>query len=99
MTINRVGPTSCAKIAGVLYAAMGLLLGCLFSLLALVGAALPGTQMGVGQSAIIGTALGIGAVTIFPIFYGAIGFIFAWIGAWLYNLIAARVGGMEIDIA
>jgi hypothetical protein len=34
--------------------------------------------------------MGLGAIVAFPILYGVMGFISAWIGAWLYNLIASR---------
>jgi len=102
MTINRVGPVSCARIAGVIYAALGLLIGGLFSLFALLGMAFRGAELGRGQNPLApltGAVIGIGAVIAFPIFYGVMGFVFAWIGAWLYNLVASRVGGIEIDIA
>lgn len=85
-----------------IYAAIGFLIGGLFSLFALLGLAFQGTPLGPGQNAVsplIGAIVGIGAIIAFPILYGAMGFLFAWIGAWLYNLIASRVGGIEIDIA
>jgi hypothetical protein len=102
MTIKHIGPVSCAKIAGTIYACLGLLIGALFSLFAAIGLAFSGTQTGMADRAIspmIGTIVGIGAVIFFPIFYGAIGFIFALLGAWLYNIVAARVGGVEIEIS
>ena len=37
MVINRIGPLSLAKIAGTLYAFMGLIFGCIVSLIALAG--------------------------------------------------------------
>jgi hypothetical protein len=43
--------------------------------------------------------IGLGAIVVCPIFYGAMGFVFALIGAWFYNLVASKVGGIEIDVA
>ncbi len=40
MKLRRVGPLSCAKMAGVLYAALGLIFGCFVSAAALFGVAL-----------------------------------------------------------
>lgn len=34
-----------------------------------------------------------------PILYGVIAFIFTAIGAWLYNQIAKRLGGVEVTLA
>jgi len=38
------------------------------------------------------------AVVIAPLIYGAITFLFAGLGAWLYNVVARRVGGFEYSI-
>ena len=39
MVINRIAPFSLAKISGTLYAALGLIFGALFSLIAMAGMA------------------------------------------------------------
>ena len=38
------------------------------------------------------------AVVIAPLIYGVITFLFAGLGAWLYNVVARRVGGFEYSI-
>lgn len=96
MIIRRVGVLSVAKIAGVLYALMGLIIGAFISLFALVGSM---AAMGGGNDeAIIGVFFGVGAVVIMPIFYGVLGGIFASISAALYNLVAGFLGGIEVEI-
>ncbi len=102
MTIKRVGPLSCAKIAAAIYAVLGLIFGALFSIVALVGVAVSGTQRTPNANSIsplLGGTIGVAAFLIFPILYGIIGFVFAWIGAWFYNLAASKIGGIEIDIS
>lgn len=95
MVVTRVSPLSCAKIAGVLYAIMGLLFGGVFSLLATLGA-FAAPDPGAGM---LGAAFGIGAVVLMPIFYGCMGFVMTLIGAALYNAIAGMIGGIEVDVA
>ena len=101
MVVTRVNPLSAAKIAGILYALMGLLMGALVSLVGLAGAfATPDMSAGGGvfPTAVIGAFFGIGAVVFLPIFYGCLGFITVLIGALLYNGVAGVVGGIEIDV-
>ena len=96
MVIRRVGVFSAAKIAGALYGLMGLLIGAIFSLVALVGTM---ASAGAGnEDAVFGMLFGVGAVVILPLFYGVFGALFAAIGAALYNLIAGFIGGLEIEV-
>lgn len=94
MIIKRVGPVSCAKVSGLLYAIIGLLVGGIFSLAAMAGAFASDTAGAAGLGAIIG----VGAVVAFPILYGLMGFVATLIAAWLYNVAAGIVGGVEVDM-
>ena len=94
MVIKRIAPLSLARIAGTLYAVMGLFFGCLVSLIAMAG----GFSSQASQNPALGAMLGVGANFILPIFYGGIGFVGMLIAAWLYNVIAGRVGGIELDV-
>jgi hypothetical protein len=46
----------------------------------------------------MGAMIGVGAIVFFPILYACIGFIGALIAAWLYNLVAGMVGGIELEV-
>lgn len=94
MVIKRVAPFSCGKIAGTLYAILGVFIGAVFSLIAMAGGFASDTVGAAGMGAMIG----VGAVIVFPIFYGVLGFVGAIVGAWLYNLGAGLVGGIEIEV-
>ena len=96
MVIKRVGPFSCAKIAGTLYAIMGLVFGCIVSLIALAGGFASASET--SRVAGLGAMVGVGAIIILPIFYGGLGFIASLIGAWIYNVLAGLVGGIELDV-
>jgi hypothetical protein len=94
MVINRIGPVSCAKITGTLYAILGLIFGAFISLFSLAG----GMASDRAGGAMFGAVMGVGAIVMLPIFYGLMGFIATLIGAWLYNVAAGIVGGVEIDV-
>jgi transmembrane protein DUF3566 len=99
MVIERVEPFSCAKIAGVLYAILGLMVGALFSLFSLFGAfATAAFATDPAAPPAFVTLIGVSAIVLFPILYGVMAFIMAFIGAWLYNLAVKTVGGIEIQI-
>jgi hypothetical protein len=93
MVVRRVGPLSLAKVTGLLYALLGLIIGACISLFSFVG-----SSMGPKGSGAMGAMFGVAAIIIFPIFYGILGFIMSLISAALYNLVAGWVGGVELDM-
>ena len=97
MVIKRIGALSLAKIAAVLYAGIGLLIGAVFALVGMAGFA---SQMGGAGSALPfgGMLFGVGAIVILPICYGVMGFIFTLIGATIFNAAARLTGGVEIEV-
>jgi len=94
MVIRRVGPLSVAKIAGTLYAVIGLIVGGIVTLVAMAG----GFASGREGAPFFATMIGTGSIIMFPIFYGCIGFIGSLIAAALYNVLASAVGGVEVDM-
>ena len=95
MVIKRVRPLSAAKITGTLYAILGLFFGACLTLIALAG----GLASNDGPSQMMGAAFGIGAIIFLPVFYGGLGFLMTLLMAWLYNVVAGMVGGIEIETA
>ena len=95
MTITRIRPLSFAKISGTLYVLLGLVGGGIISLIALVGGFPPDTSGAPGFARVL---FGVGAVVVLPILYGGLGFLATLIAAWLYNVVAGFVGGVEIDV-
>ena len=95
MIVTKVGPLSFAKIAGMVYALMGLCFGGLVTLFSLVGAAFVPQEADAG---LMGMLFGVAAVVLLPIFYGVFGFVMTLIGAWLYNVVAGLVGGVELEV-
>jgi hypothetical protein len=106
MEIRRIDIFSAAKVIGLLYTAIGLLVGLIFaciSAIQLAGLAVflgdleqqaEGFGFGLGGGFVVFILLGL---CFFPIFYGVMGAIAGAIGAILYNLIAGRFGGLIIE--
>jgi hypothetical protein len=94
MVIKRVGPVSCAKVVAALYMIVGVAIGALISLGSMAG----GMASEAPWMAGLGAAIGIAAIVVLPLVYGALGFVATLIGAWLYNIAAGIVGGIEIDV-
>lgn len=94
IVVRRFGVLSVAKIMGVLYALIGLIVGAFISLFALVGAAFLSSNSGMGGGSVL---FGVGAIILLPILYGVMGFIGGIITAALYNLLAGMIGGVEIE--
>jgi hypothetical protein len=94
MVIRRVGPISCAKIAGTLYAILGIILAGVFSLAALAGAF--GADF--SETSVFPMMFGAATIVVLPLLYGCLGFVMALISAFLYNVLAGLVGGIELDL-
>ena len=94
MIVRSIAPFSVAKVAGVVYALIGLIIGAVVALAAFAGA-----FAGAHDAGIVGSIMGVGAIVVLPLFYGCMGFVFTLIGAWLYNLVAGMVGGIRIEVA
>jgi hypothetical protein len=98
MQLRRVGPLSCAKVAAVLYAAMGLIIGAVFSMIGLVGGLAASAAAEGASGAFMGVLFGVGAIVLLPLLYGVMGFVAGLLSAAIYNVAASRVGGVELEL-
>jgi hypothetical protein len=95
MELRRVGPWSVAKVLGTMYAAMGLIFGAVFALIAVIGGSIAREASGAGA---FGAMFGVGAIVLLPLFYGVGGVVFGALSAWLYNVFAGMVGGIDVQL-
>lgn len=93
--IRSVGVLSFAKISGLCYGAMGLCMVPFFLLFALIGST--ASQQAGGAAVALPAIFGVGFAIMMPIFYAAAGFVFGALGAFVYNLMAGWIGGIEIE--
>lgn len=100
MVIRKVGVLSLGKMMGALYALLGLIVGGCIALVSLLGAGFAAAASSSDEQmpAAFGAFLGAGAVILFPLFYGVLGFIGGLITALIYNLVAGAVGGLELEV-
>ncbi|MCD4740361.1 hypothetical protein K8R43_04170 [archaeon] len=103
MILKRIGVMSLAKITGVVGAVMGFIIGGIYFLFILVWSLFLGAILSqfAGDAAVLG---------LFPIIMGLVFWVGATIGyaigsfimgavyAFVYNLVAGRIGGLELDL-
>ncbi|MDX1501332.1 MAG: hypothetical protein R3325_03140 [Thermoanaerobaculia bacterium] len=98
MIVKRIRPLSLAKVMGSIYGAVGLLFGIIFAFLSLIGAGVGLAASDGGPEALFGLLFGVGAVIFLPLFYGGLAFRVGLLIASIYNLAAARIGGLEVEL-
>ena len=96
MVIRKVGIGSVVKVAGVLYALLGLVIGFCVALFAMMGLGLAAANS--DAPAWFGPFFGVGAIIVLPIFYGVMGAIGGAIMGALYNVVAGITGGLEVEV-
>ena len=96
--IREIGVLSLGKVAGIIYACIGLIVGVIVALVSVLGG-FAGLAHDAGATAgFVAMFLGAGAVFILPIFYGVLGALIGILVAVIYNVAARLVGGIEITI-
>ena len=97
MVLKRIGVLSAGKVLALLYACIGFIAGCFVSLFATLGffAALADKNL---PGPFVAAFLGLGALIMMPLLYGALGFLIGVVGSAIYNGLAKLVGGIELDL-
>jgi|HubBroStandDraft_1064217.scaffolds.fasta_scaffold86509_3 transmembrane protein DUF3566 len=90
--IKSIAPLQLGKMMALCYGIMGLLFCPIFLLMSLFAQHMPNQQR-VGMM-----AFGTGFALFMPVLYAVMGFIFGVIGAFIYNVIAKWVGGVEVEV-
>jgi len=94
--VKSIGVLSFAKISGVCYGILGLLIAPFFLLMGLISGfgGRSGGRVGPG----LGPVFGVGLAILMPLIYGVMGFVLGAIGSFIYNAVASWLGGIEVDL-
>jgi hypothetical protein len=96
MVLKSIGVLSAAKIVGLMYAILGLIMGLVFAgVFAMIPMADTANPDFPGWLA---PMFGTGAIVIAPIFYGCMGFVGGAIAAVIYNALSGMMGGLELKL-
>ncbi|WP_292367877.1 DUF3566 domain-containing protein [Methanoregula sp. UBA64] len=91
MEIKNIEIMSWAKIHALFGIIFGLVYGILFAIL--------GSAIGAAYNMPGATTLGLLSIIVFPIIFGIMAFICGAIMAFLYNIFASKIGGIEVELA
>lgn len=92
--IKKIGVSSAAKIYGLTLGLMGIFIGIIYALIfSFIG------SFANEEIPMMGAGLGIFMLILIPIVYGVIGFVIGALGAWVYNFVATKFGGLEIELS
>ncbi len=96
--IKKIEPTSLAKVMGVMYALLGVIIGLFFAAFGAIFSSLPLGEEDEAVRNLFGTFFGVGSIIFFPILYGILGLILGILTGLLYNLVAGWVGGIRLEV-
>jgi len=97
--LKRIGVLSLAKFYAIMMGIMGLIIGIFIAFIAIISS-ISGSIATSTASGQLGLFAGLGflGIVIIPLFYATLGFIIGVVSAFLYNLIAGWIGGIEVEI-
>lgn len=88
--VKRVGIISVAKVMAIISALIGLIIGIIFALVVGVFGSISGMPMWIH-------GLGVAAIIVFPLMLAIGGFIHGAVIAFIYNLAARLIGGIDLE--
>jgi hypothetical protein len=100
MMVKRIGVLSLAKVQGVVMAAIGLIIGLIYGLFFIIfGAVMMSSGAeGSGSAAAGGVVGGLVMIVVIPVFYAVLGFAIGALSAFIYNIAANAIGGLELEL-
>lgn len=99
LRLKKLGILSVAKIYGLFGVIFGLIIGVLAALVAVTMGTLGAASAGDDAGGMLAMTAGMGClyILLFPLLYGVICFIGGALSAWIFNFVAPRAGGLEME--
>lgn len=94
--LKKVTPLQLGKMLGIIYGIGSLVMIPFFLIFTLFASMAPQAEGAPPMPAILG--MGVGFVILFPLFYALMGFLSGVVGAFIYNLVAKWIGGIEVEV-
>lgn len=98
MTLRRVEPIPAAKLVGVVYGLLGLIIGGFASMAFMLGGMAGAAAGRQAVPQVFGILFGAGSIIFFPLLYGGMGFVGTLISCLTYNGLAGWLGGIQWDM-
>lgn len=96
--IKKIGIISCAKVCALVMTIIGFLAGIFAAFFSLGPCHTTDNISCLIQLCPFHSEMGFWAIIIFPVSYAIMGFVAGLLGAYIYNLVAGWVGGIEIEL-
>jgi hypothetical protein len=96
--IKRFDPLQLGKVLAITYGLMALLIVPIFLLFGAIAGFASRAQGAAGPPTVAFLGMGIGFAIFAPILYAVMGFLTGVVGAFIYNLVAGWVGGIEVEV-
>jgi hypothetical protein len=95
-TLKSIEPVQSGKVSAAIYGLMSLIFVPFFALFPMIAIFTPKTAD--SPPLLVLAGIGIAMAIGMPILYAVMGFIIGVIGAWLYNVIANWIGGIQVEV-
>src|SRR5213076_3650239 len=95
--IKRILPLSAAKLAAVIYGAMGVVVGFPIALVTVLPLVIHAREAGPSLSLPMITVIILAILIIVLMFYASLGFIISVVGAAIYHLVAKWLDGLQVE--
>jgi len=96
VVIRRIEPLSLARVLGLFYGVVGIIIA--FFVLSGIAVGFIAPMVLTRQLGGAAFLIAVCAAILLPVLYGGIAFVVGVIAAGIYNLIASRIGGIVIDV-
>jgi hypothetical protein len=97
LKLRRIAPLQAGKLLAAFYGLLSLLFVPFMLFFMTMGSIAARQQGGTTPALPLMFGMGLGFMIFIPVIYAAMGFVFGVLSAWLYNVLAGWMGGLELE--